>query len=159
MKRISIIGSTGSIGTQALEVIEKPQDKFEIIALAGGNNIELLKSGISVNVYPEGTRNQGKEMLPFKEGALKMAEKKSPATSGNSQLDAVLSQIRKQFGETSIQRLGDGAAQKDIPVISTGSFSLDLALGVGGVPRGRVTEIYGPESSGKTTLALHVHFC
>ena len=84
-----------------------------------------------------------------------MADKKAPA-SGNSQLDAVLSQIRKQFGETSIQRLGDSSASKDIPVISTGSFSLDLALGVGGLPRGRIVEIYGPESSGKTTVALHV---
>ncbi|MBP5544517.1 MAG: recombinase RecA [Kiritimatiellae bacterium] len=85
-----------------------------------------------------------------------MAEKKAPASSGNSQLDAVLAQIRKQFGETSIQRLGDGAATLDVPVISTGSFSLDLALGVGGLPRGRIVEIYGPESSGKTTVALHV---
>jgi len=86
-----------------------------------------------------------------------MAEKKTAApTSGNAQLDAVLSQIRKQFGETAIQRLGDGSASLDIPVISTGSFSLDLALGVGGLPRGRIVEIYGPESSGKTTVALHV---
>ncbi|MBR3087040.1 MAG: recombinase RecA [Kiritimatiellae bacterium] len=86
-----------------------------------------------------------------------MAEKKAAAsTSGNAQLDAVLSQIRKQFGETAIQRLGDGSASLDIPVISTGSFSLDLALGVGGLPRGRIVEIYGPESSGKTTVALHV---
>lgn len=85
-----------------------------------------------------------------------MAEKKTVATSGNTQLDAVLSQIRKQFGETSIQRLGDGSASMDIPVIGTGSFSLDLALGVGGLPRGRIVEIYGPESSGKTTVALHV---
>ena len=85
-----------------------------------------------------------------------MAEKKAPASSGNSQLDAVLSQIRKQFGETAIQRLGDGAASLDVPVISTGSFSLDLALGVGGLPRGRIVEIYGPESSGKTTVALTV---
>lgn len=87
-----------------------------------------------------------------------MAEKKSAATpsSGNAQLDAVLSQIRKQFGDTSIQRLGDTAAEKNVPVISTGSYSLDLALGVGGLPRGRIVEIYGPESSGKTTVTLHV---
>ena len=83
-----------------------------------------------------------------------MAEKKS--SSAPTQLDAVLSQIRKEFGDTAILRLGDAEATKNIPVISTGAFSLDLALGVGGLPRGRVVEVYGPESSGKTTLALHV---
>ena len=82
-----------------------------------------------------------------------MAEKKAaPAT----QLDAVLAQIRKEFGDTAILRMGDAEASKNIPVISTGAFSLDLALGVGGLPRGRVVEVYGPESSGKTTLALHI---
>ena len=81
-----------------------------------------------------------------------MAEKKQ----SNTQLDAVLNQIRKDFGEAAIMRLGDASAQKDIDVISTGSFSLNLALGVGGLPRGRVVEVYGQESSGKTTLALHV---
>jgi recombination protein RecA len=82
-----------------------------------------------------------------------MAEKKAAAPT---QLDAVLAQIRKEFGETAILRMGDAEASKNIPVISTGAFSLDLALGVGGLPRGRVVEVYGPESSGKTTLALHV---
>ena len=82
-----------------------------------------------------------------------MAEKKAAPVT---QLDAVLAQIRKEFGETSILRMGDAEANKNIPIISTGAFSLDLALGVGGLPRGRVVEIYGPESSGKTTLALHV---
>jgi recombination protein RecA len=82
-----------------------------------------------------------------------MAEKKVPAST---QLDAVLAQIRKEFGETAILRMGDAEANKNIPVISTGAFSLDLALGVGGLPRGRVVEVYGPESSGKTTLALHI---
>ncbi len=82
-----------------------------------------------------------------------MAEKKAPAAT---QLDAVLAQIRKEFGETAILRMGDAEANKNIPVISTGAFSLDLALGVGGLPRGRVVEVYGPESSGKTTLALHI---
>ncbi len=83
-----------------------------------------------------------------------MAEKK--ASAPQSQLDAVLAQIRKEFGETSIMRLGDASAANNMPVISTGSFSLDLALGVGGLPRGRIIEVYGAESSGKTTLALHV---
>jgi recombination protein RecA len=81
-----------------------------------------------------------------------MAEKKQPSTH----LDAVLSQIRKEFGEAAIMRLGDESAARNIDVISTGSFSLNLAIGVGGLPRGRVVEIYGQESSGKTTLALHV---
>jgi protein RecA len=65
-----------------------------------------------------------------------------------------LSQIEKQFGKGSIMKLGEQAIEADIPVIPTGSLGLDLALGVGGLPRGRVVEIYGPESSGKMTLAL-----
>src|SRR6202140_770685 len=69
-------------------------------------------------------------------------------------LDLALSQIEKQFGKGSIMKLGEQAIVADVPVISTGSLGLDLALGVGGLPRGRVVEIYGPESSGKTTLAL-----
>jgi len=86
-----------------------------------------------------------------------MAEKKIEAkkSTGNTALDAVMSQIRKEFGEMSIMRLGDQEVT-DIPVISTGAVSLDLALGVGGLPRGRIVECYGQESSGKTTLALHV---
>ena len=79
-----------------------------------------------------------------------MDENKSKA------LAAALSQIEKQFGKGSIMRLGDHAASQDIQVVSTGSLGLDIALGVGGLPRGRVVEIYGPESSGKTTLTLQV---
>jgi recombination protein RecA len=71
-------------------------------------------------------------------------------------LAAALAQIEKQFGKGSIMRLGDGGPQDDIQVVSTGSLGLDIALGVGGLPRGRVVEIYGPESSGKTTLTLQV---
>ena len=71
-------------------------------------------------------------------------------------LAAALSQIEKQFGKGSIMRLGASEVAKDIQVISTGSLGLDIALGVGGLPRGRVIEIYGPESSGKTTLTLQV---
>ena len=70
-------------------------------------------------------------------------------------LDAALSQIERNFGKGSIMRLGKGMQSLDIEVVSTGSLGLDIALGVGGLPRGRVVEIYGPESSGKTTLALH----
>ena len=70
-------------------------------------------------------------------------------------LVAALGQIEKQFGKGSVMRLGDAAAASyDVEAISTGSLGLDIALGVGGLPRGRVIEIYGPESSGKTTLAL-----
>jgi recombination protein RecA len=71
-------------------------------------------------------------------------------------LQAALAQIEKQFGKGSIMRLGEGEKVEDIQVVSTGSLGLDIALGVGGLPRGRVIEIYGPESSGKTTLTLQV---
>ncbi len=71
-------------------------------------------------------------------------------------LEAAISSIHKTFGDGSIMRLGDVQAQKKIEIIPTGSLSLDLALGVGGVPRGRVVEIFGPESSGKTTVVLHI---
>ena len=81
--------------------------------------------------------------------------KAAEGKTGNTALDAVMSQIRKEFCEMSIIRLGDQEVQ-DIPVISTGALSLDMALGVGGLPRGRIVECYGQESSGKTTLALHV---
>lgn len=71
-------------------------------------------------------------------------------------LGAALGQIEKQFGKGAVMRLGDGTAHRDIDAVSTGSIGLDVALGIGGLPRGRVIEIYGPESSGKTTLTLHV---
>jgi len=80
----------------------------------------------------------------------KMDENKAKA------LAAALSQIEKQFGKGSIMRMGDADVDRAIEVVSTGSLGLDMALGVGGLPRGRVVEIYGPESSGKTTLALQV---
>jgi recombination protein RecA len=71
-------------------------------------------------------------------------------------LSAALGQIEKQFGKGSVMRLGDSIASRDIEVVSTGSLGLDIALGIGGLPRGRIVEIYGPESSGKTTLTLQV---
>ncbi len=71
-------------------------------------------------------------------------------------LDLAISQIDRQFGKGSVMRLGDSKGAVAVPSISTGSLSLDFALGVGGVPRGRVVEVFGPESSGKTTLALHI---
>src|SRR5215831_20044381 len=74
----------------------------------------------------------------------------------NKALDLALQQIEKQFGKGAIMKLGEDSAKTGIEVISTGSIGLDMALGVGGVPRGRIVEIYGPESSGKTTLALTI---
>jgi recombination protein RecA len=71
-------------------------------------------------------------------------------------LTAALSQIEKQFGKGAIMRMGDGSQQRNVDVVSSGSIAIDVALGVGGLPRGRVIEIYGPESSGKTTLTLQV---
>ena len=71
-------------------------------------------------------------------------------------IDLAVSQIERQFGKGAIMRLGTDAVIPDIPVIPTGSLALDIALGVGGIPRGRVVEIFGPEASGKTTLALHM---
>ncbi len=85
-----------------------------------------------------------------KEDTPKMDENKAKA------LAAALSQIEKQFGKGSIMRMGDADVDRAIAVVSTGSLGLDMALGVGGLPRGRVVEIYGPESSGKTTLTLQV---
>ena len=71
-------------------------------------------------------------------------------------LAQALGQIEKQFGKGSVMRMGDGTSIRDIEAISTGSIGLDVALGIGGLPKGRVVEIYGPESSGKTTLTLQV---
>ena len=84
------------------------------------------------------------------------ASSKALNTERAKALQAALAQIEKQFGKGSIMRLGEGEKVEDIQVVSTGSLGLDIALGVGGLPRGRVIEIYGPESSGKTTLTLQV---
>ena len=81
---------------------------------------------------------------------------KLPVGDKKAALDAVLKRIEKECGKGAIMRLGENAAAINVSAVSTGSLSLDFALGIGGVPRGRITEIYGPESSGKTTIALHV---
>ena len=89
---------------------------------------------------------------------MELPNKATPAlnTEKAKALQAALAQIEKQFGKGTIMKLGDGEVIEDIQVVSTGSLGLDIALGVGGLPRGRVVEIYGPESSGKTTLTLQV---
>ena len=85
-----------------------------------------------------------------------MSERNGENEGKKKALELAVTQIEKQFGKGSIMKLGTGEALDDVQAISTGSLSLDLALGVGGLPRGRVVEIFGPESSGKTTLCLHV---
>src|SRR5207237_5343883 len=87
---------------------------------------------------------------PHSYGISQMEENRKKA------LADALGQIEKQFGKGSVMRLGDAAANYDVETVSTGSLGLDIALGVGGLPRGRVVEVYGPESSGKTTLTLQV---
>ncbi len=84
---------------------------------------------------------------------LKMADKRD--TDKQKALDSALAQIERQFGKGSIMKLGQEGAVQEVEAISTGSLGLDIALGIGGIPKGRVVEIYGPESSGKTTLTLH----
>ena len=74
----------------------------------------------------------------------------------NKALEAALSQIDKQFGKGTVMRLGDSANNMEVSVIPTGAMNLDIALGLGGIPKGRIVEIYGPESSGKTTVTLHM---
>src|SRR3984893_17379287 len=88
------------------------------------------------------------------QAALRLVEGSSMDKS--KALDAALSQIERSFGKGSIMRLGKGNRPIEIETVSPGSLGLDIALGIGGLPRGRVVEIYGPESSGKTTLALQV---
>ena len=86
-----------------------------------------------------------------------MAVKKDSLGNDKSKaLEAALKQIERDFGEGAVMKLGDSAAKLNVEAVPTGSLSLDIALGVGGVPKGRIVEIYGPESSGKTTLALHI---
>lgn len=70
-------------------------------------------------------------------------------------LDAAIAQIERQYGKGSVMKLGDNSANMNVETVPTGSLSLDIALGLGGLPKGRIIEIYGPESSGKTTVALH----
>ena len=86
----------------------------------------------------------------------KIVERKIDQAERDKALEEALSKITKQFGKGAIMKLGDKSAQMNVESIPTGSISLDIATGIGGVPRGRIVEIYGPESSGKTTLTLHI---
>ncbi|MDP7171994.1 MAG: ATPase domain-containing protein, partial [SAR324 cluster bacterium] len=95
------------------------------------------------------TKNNLKVVKPDNKKEQELKEK-------NKALNAAISQIDQNFGKGSVMFLGKEESRTDIEAVSTGSLSLDIALGIGGLPRGRVVEIYGPESSGKTTLALHV---
>src|SRR5258708_39809411 len=96
------------------------------------------------------------EKPPERNGDAKAVEAAKVSAARQRELDAAISTITKAYGEGSIMRLGDARALQQIEVIPTGALAVDLALGVGGLPRGRVVEIFGPESSGKTTLMLHV---
>ena len=110
-------------------------------------------------VFKGGKSPNGKQEDKVKTKAKKKTLPRVERVEGEERkkaLSAALAQIEKQFGKGSIMRMGDKGMSEDIDVVSTGSLGLDLALGVGGLPRGRIIEIYGPESSGKTTLALHV---
>ena len=107
----------------------------------------------------DATKNASKNANPANNQAVNAAPvAQTPALNAEKAkaLQAALAQIEKQYGKGTIMRLGEGEVIDDIEVVSTGSLGLDIALGVGGLPRGRVVEIYGPESSGKTTLTLQV---
>ncbi|HVY02657.1 MAG TPA: recombinase RecA, partial [Caulobacterales bacterium] len=88
-------------------------------------------------------------------GALKLVETDTVDSDKQKALSAALTQIERAFGKGSVMRVGEQKAAVEIEAVSTGSLGLDIALGIGGLPRGRIVEIYGPESSGKTTLTLH----
>ena len=85
-----------------------------------------------------------------------MKERRGKDPEKRKSLDAAIAHIEKQFGSGSVMTLGKHSATREILVIKTGAISLDAAIGIGGVPRGRIVEIYGPESSGKSTLAMHI---
>ncbi len=91
-----------------------------------------------------------------KVGVSYMSKQEEIVQEKKKALEIVMGQIEKQFGKGSIMKLGEEAARLNIESISTGSLDLDIAIGIGGVPKGRIVEIYGPESSGKTTVALHI---
>ncbi len=105
---------------------------------------------------PEKEKTEKSAEKPVEKGVEKSASEPKVPGPHQRELDAAISSITKAYGEGAIMRLGDAQSRVKIGVIPTGSLAIDLALGVGGIPRGRVIEIFGPESSGKTTLMLHV---
>ena len=105
---------------------------------------------------PEKEKTEKSAEKPAEKGAEKSAAEPKVPGPHQRELDSAISSITKAYGEGAIMRLGDAQSRVKIGVIPTGSLAIDLALGVGGIPRGRVVEIFGPESSGKTTLMLHV---
>lgn len=128
----------------------KPENKERI--LEERNTVEDTPSGVrQYPLVPSEAVPEVRTKLVVEKGGLK----EKPSDEVNKRLDLIAEKCNKDFGEGSVMRLGNKPID-GIEVISTGSFSLDLALGVGGLPRGRIVEIYGPESSGKTTIALHV---
>src|SRR5438105_4338531 len=118
------------------------------------NEEQIVYGTITVNFRGVFARILGHKEREMSPAALRVVEGSAPMEKSKA-LDAALSQIERAFGKGSIMRLGKNDKSMEIEVVSTGSLGLDIALGVGGLPRGRVIEIYGPESSGKTTLALH----
>jgi recombination protein RecA len=111
-----------------------------------------------VNINSEHSYLEKRKMSPRKSSSAKTEESSTPQVDSAKRavLDKAVGDILKRYGEGSIMKLGEAQSMLNVDAISTGSLSLDIALGVGGVPRGRITEIYGPESSGKTTICQHI---
>lgn len=116
------------------------------------NKVLIYNKNIS-SIYFD-SRKGGFTTMADKKGSKKFEEIKPE--DKQKALEAALAYIEKQFGKGSVMKLGDSSAKMNVEVIPTGSLSLDIALGVGGIPKGRIIEVYGPESSGKTTMALHM---
>src|SRR5205085_2913162 len=116
------------------------------------NKVHRFPASIGHPLIGSGRRNTGS--MPMTASLQVVSDRSAMDTDKQKALDAALAQIDRAFGKGSAMRLGSREAI-EIETISTGSLGLDIALGIGGLPRGRVVEIYGPESSGKTTLALH----
>jgi recombination protein RecA len=131
-----------------------------LAALDGNSETRQMAEKVMEKTMEKGAPKSGgkgpdKGEKPDKKGG-RAQEDKAHAAERDHNLGLAVSQIEKQFGKGSIMKLGESSAAEQVRVIPTGALSLDLALGVGGVPRGRIVEIYGPESSGKTTLILHI---
>jgi recombination protein RecA len=124
--------------------------------MSADDTIDTTIPAVADTKAPAKAEKADKAKAPTKADQAAQAKVDAERSERSKALQAALSQIEKQFGKGTIMRLGEGEVIEDIQVVSTGSLGLDVALGVGGLPRGRVVEIYGPESSGKTTLTLQV---